>query len=141
MRCLEKKPADRWQRAAEVHQALETMATPSGGTAPTPARPAVTRRFPRGAQRAIAAVVALVALAVAVLAAGVLALARPNVFTIAAAVIIYTNAAGVAVQYHGTPLIVGMAALGTVAILPVAILVFILHRHIVRGLSLGAVKG
>lgn len=34
-----------------------------------------------------------------------------------------------------------LAALGTVAVLPVAILVFALHKHIVRGLSLGAVKG
>jgi multiple sugar transport system permease protein len=34
-----------------------------------------------------------------------------------------------------------LAALGTVAILPVALLVFALHKHIVRGLSLGAVKG
>ncbi len=34
-----------------------------------------------------------------------------------------------------------LAALGTVAVLPVAVLVFALHKHIVRGLSLGAVKG
>jgi multiple sugar transport system permease protein len=34
-----------------------------------------------------------------------------------------------------------LAALGTVAVLPVAIMVFVLHKHIVRGLSLGAVKG
>ena len=35
MRCLEKKAADRWQSTAELHQQLEVMATPSGGTAPT----------------------------------------------------------------------------------------------------------
>jgi multiple sugar transport system permease protein len=34
-----------------------------------------------------------------------------------------------------------LAALGTVAIVPVAVLVFALQRHIVRGLSMGAVKG
>jgi multiple sugar transport system permease protein len=34
-----------------------------------------------------------------------------------------------------------LAALGTVAVLPVAIVVFVLHKHIVRGLSMGAVKG
>lgn len=34
-----------------------------------------------------------------------------------------------------------LAALGTIAVLPVAILVFALHKYIVRGLSLGAVKG
>ena len=37
MRCLEKKAADRWQSAAELHQQLEVMATPSGGTTPTEA--------------------------------------------------------------------------------------------------------
>jgi eukaryotic-like serine/threonine-protein kinase len=35
MRCLEKKPADRVQRAEEVLAQLQTMATPSGGLAPT----------------------------------------------------------------------------------------------------------
>lgn len=34
-----------------------------------------------------------------------------------------------------------LAALGTLAVLPVAIVVFALHKHIVRGLSMGAVKG
>ncbi len=40
MKCLEKKAADRWQSASEVHQALELMATPSGGMTPTDAVPA-----------------------------------------------------------------------------------------------------
>ena len=35
MRCLERRPADRPQRAAHVLQALEGMGTPSEGTAPT----------------------------------------------------------------------------------------------------------
>jgi serine/threonine-protein kinase len=35
MRCLEKRPADRPQSAGEVLQALEAIATPSGGTEPT----------------------------------------------------------------------------------------------------------
>jgi tRNA A-37 threonylcarbamoyl transferase component Bud32/tetratricopeptide (TPR) repeat protein len=35
MRCLEKKAADRWQSAAELHEQLELMTTPSGGTTPT----------------------------------------------------------------------------------------------------------
>ncbi len=34
MRCLEKKPADRWQRADELHAALDTVVT-SGATTPT----------------------------------------------------------------------------------------------------------
>ena len=43
MRCLEKKPADRCQTADEVLQQLDAMATPSGGTTPTAASPAVHR--------------------------------------------------------------------------------------------------
>jgi len=35
MRCLEKKPADRVQRAEELLAELQAMATPSGGMAPT----------------------------------------------------------------------------------------------------------
>jgi TolB-like protein/Flp pilus assembly protein TadD/tRNA A-37 threonylcarbamoyl transferase component Bud32 len=41
MRCLEKKPADRWQSAEELLHHLESMATPSSGTAPTGAVAAV----------------------------------------------------------------------------------------------------
>jgi Tol biopolymer transport system component len=38
MRCLAKRPADRWQSAGELLAQLETLATPSGGTRPTEAR-------------------------------------------------------------------------------------------------------
>jgi tetratricopeptide (TPR) repeat protein len=38
MRCLEKKPADRWQRAEELHVVLDTIAT-SGATTPTGTAP------------------------------------------------------------------------------------------------------
>ena len=34
MRCLEKRPADRWQSAEELRQMLDVLATPSGGTTP-----------------------------------------------------------------------------------------------------------
>jgi eukaryotic-like serine/threonine-protein kinase len=44
MRCLEKRPADRPQSAAEVLQALEGVITPSGGTAPTLPLAALQRR-------------------------------------------------------------------------------------------------
>jgi serine/threonine-protein kinase len=40
MRCLEKKPADRWQRADELLPHLEAFATPSGGMTPTQMLPA-----------------------------------------------------------------------------------------------------
>ncbi len=36
MRCLEKRPADRWQSAAEMVPQLDAMTTPSSGTIPVP---------------------------------------------------------------------------------------------------------
>jgi len=39
MKCLEKRPADRWQSADALLAELEPLATPSGGTTPTAARP------------------------------------------------------------------------------------------------------
>ena len=44
MRCLEKKPADRWQSADELLAVLEPLATPSVGMAPTSARLAPVER-------------------------------------------------------------------------------------------------
>lgn len=67
MRCLEKKPADRWQTADEVLQQLEAMTTPSGGTAPT----AITRAVARADRRLLK-----VALALLVIAAGGMTLWR-----------------------------------------------------------------
>jgi len=42
MRCLEKRPADRWQTAEELVPHLEALLTPSGGSAPTSAAAAVS---------------------------------------------------------------------------------------------------
>ncbi len=39
MRCLEKKPADRWQSAEELLPHLDALATPSAGMTPTDMRP------------------------------------------------------------------------------------------------------
>jgi serine/threonine-protein kinase len=41
-RCLEKRPADRWQTAAELVPHLDAMATPSGGTTPTGIQPVIS---------------------------------------------------------------------------------------------------
>jgi serine/threonine-protein kinase len=46
MRCLEKRPADRWQSADELLAQLEPLATPSGGTTPTMTRPVETLSGP-----------------------------------------------------------------------------------------------
>jgi serine/threonine-protein kinase len=39
MRCLEKRPADRWQSPGELLPQLEALVTPSGGLTPTDTRP------------------------------------------------------------------------------------------------------
>ena len=39
MKCLEKRPADRWQTASELLQHLEPLVTPSGGVTPTQTQP------------------------------------------------------------------------------------------------------
>jgi serine/threonine-protein kinase len=51
MKCLEKRPADRWQSAEELLDQLEVLATPSTGITPTQTRPVEAlpsaRGFPR----------------------------------------------------------------------------------------------
>ncbi|HEX6644257.1 MAG TPA: serine/threonine-protein kinase [Gemmatimonadales bacterium] len=66
MRCLAKRPADRFQTADELHAQLEPLVTPSGGMTPTSTRPVEgwkPERRGRGAW--IAAAVVLAAIAVA----------------------------------------------------------------------------
>ncbi|HEU5041426.1 MAG TPA: hypothetical protein VFT84_11415, partial [Gemmatimonadales bacterium] len=42
LRCLEKRPADRWQAAGELAAQLEAVATPSAGMTPTETQPVVS---------------------------------------------------------------------------------------------------
>ena len=64
MRCLKKKPADRWQTAEELLPQLEALATPSGGMTPTgmvPVDRTTKRRWMlAGVAVGIAAVIALI---------------------------------------------------------------------------------
>jgi serine/threonine protein kinase len=53
MKCLEKRPADRWQKAEDLLAQLEILATPTAGVTPTQTRPMPAapppRQFPRWA--------------------------------------------------------------------------------------------
>ena len=75
MRCLEKKPADRWQSAEEMLGHLEALATPSGGLTPTATVPVTAAAGGRGLFTpmkiaAAAALVVAVASAVSLLSSG-----------------------------------------------------------------------
>jgi len=67
MRCLEKKPADRWQSADELIPALEAVLTPSGGMTPTFTQPVTSLRSPvRRLMPLVVGVAALLAVALVV---------------------------------------------------------------------------
>ena len=53
MRCLAKRPADRWQSADEITPHLEALLTPSGGTTPTTATAAAAPALTSGAEAAL----------------------------------------------------------------------------------------
>ena len=60
MRCLEKKPADRWQSADEIIPQLEAVLTPSGGMTPTATQPVAALAFKAG-RRSLTAITGTVA--------------------------------------------------------------------------------
>ena len=64
MRCLEKKPADRWQSAEELLPQLEALATPSGGVTPTDTLPMRARTGASKSWRVGGAAAAIVVAAV-----------------------------------------------------------------------------
>ena len=66
MRCLEKRPADRWQSAGDLLAQLESVPTSSGGITPTDTRPLPAFAAPSARWPVIAGAIALLALVVAV---------------------------------------------------------------------------
>ena len=64
MRCLEKRPADRWQSAAELLQAFEALGTPSDGAATT--RVTAVSPVPQARRRPVALLALGIGLTVAV---------------------------------------------------------------------------
>jgi len=64
MRCLEKKPADRWRYAEDLLPQFEALATPSGGMTPTATAPVQTIRS-RARNPVLIAAVAVVVVAIA----------------------------------------------------------------------------
>jgi tetratricopeptide (TPR) repeat protein len=52
MRCLAKKPADRWQKADELRDQLEAIVTPTGGMTPTATQPVPAVDYDAAARRA-----------------------------------------------------------------------------------------
>lgn len=75
MRCLEKKPADRWQSTEEMLPHLEAAATPSGGMTPTDMQP-VTRSSLPLRRRSLTWLAGAGAAAVVALAAGYFVFSR-----------------------------------------------------------------
>jgi TolB-like protein len=88
MRCLEKKAADRFQTADELHSTLDLLATPSGGMTPTSPYPGTAVR-PAAPWRRTAVIAAAVLVVVIALAVGVRWLThRPKVVAAAARIAI-----------------------------------------------------
>ena len=67
MRCLEKKPADRWQSAEEMLRHLEALATSSGGLTPTGTMPVPAVSTARRGRWAVAAFAVIAIIAVGAL--------------------------------------------------------------------------
>ena len=71
MRCLEKRPADRWQSAEELVTRLESFTTPSAGFTPSDTAPVwLRRRRTTAIGGGVIAVVAIVAIVAAMVAVG-----------------------------------------------------------------------
>jgi tRNA A-37 threonylcarbamoyl transferase component Bud32 len=102
MRCLAKRPADRFQTADELHAQLEPLVTPSGGMTPTSTRP-VDGWKPerRGKALWIAGAAALAALAVAGWALGTRGTSRATVQPVRAQLTFTGNATAASLSPDG----------------------------------------
>src|SRR5207245_1213831 len=76
MKCLEKRPADRWQTADDLRAQLEPLATPSGGTTPTVMPPPAAQPRRAAGPRGVVAAVVLIAVGAVI---AVLPRSRPSV--------------------------------------------------------------
>jgi serine/threonine-protein kinase len=86
MKCLEKKPADRWQSSTELLAELEVVATPSGGITPAATRPVAAvggRRRTWGVALATLGVVAIGAVAAVLMRAPTGITIDPDVVAVA----------------------------------------------------------
>jgi eukaryotic-like serine/threonine-protein kinase len=86
MRCLEKRPADRWQSANDLLSQLEALATPSGGMEPTSRLLSPARRLDWR--------IAAIAGAVAVTVVGAWWMKRPVPIQVVGSTVQITNAPG-----------------------------------------------
>ncbi len=101
LRCLEKKPADRFQSAEELLSQLEALTTPSGGvtpmdTRPLPAAPSQGRRLVPAALGGAAALIVIGFLGMQLLKSGPLIITTSNIVRV-------TNAPGVEYQQAISP--------------------------------------
>ena len=86
MRCLKKKPADRWQTADELLPQLEALATPSGGVTPTGMMPATA-----GMRRWFAPIVVAAAIVLILIGVVLSRMAAPSPITITTSNILHVT--------------------------------------------------
>jgi Periplasmic component of the Tol biopolymer transport system len=95
MRCVEKRPADRWQSAEELHAALEPYAMTSGATALTQSALSATKAPFRWTSQRIAVTAGILGIVVTALVASTIAFRRNDQALIVGNTRQVTNAAGI----------------------------------------------
>lgn len=100
MRCLEKRPSDRWQTADELHAALESYAVTSGATAPTTA---VARKSFQWTPQRIAVAAGILGIVIAGFIASTVAFRRDKPSLVVGNTKQITNIVGIEVQPSLSP--------------------------------------